>query len=101
VRLLEDAPSRLRLRAEVPAGGAYLLVRDSYDPGWGAEVDGREAALVRADGLWRAVRLAEGTHEVVLAYRPAPLLLGALLSLATALGLLVAYVLARRRARAS
>jgi hypothetical protein len=47
------------------------------------------------------VRLAEGTHEVVLAFRPAPLRLGAALSLLAALALLGAYVLARRRARAS
>ncbi|HEY7409247.1 MAG TPA: YfhO family protein [Vicinamibacteria bacterium] len=78
----------LWLRAEVPAGGAYLLVLEGYAPGWRATVDGRPAPVLRANGLFRALWLDAGAHEVALRYRPRALLAGAVVTALTAAALL-------------
>jgi membrane protein YfhO len=67
--------------ASVPDEGGYLVLIDSFDRGWKVEVDGRKAELLRADGAFRAVRLAAGTHVVGFRYVPRALLLGAATSL--------------------
>jgi membrane protein YfhO len=58
----------------------YLVVTDAYYPGWRAEVDGREAKLVRADYALRAVALSAGNHQVVLRYQPMSFAIGVGLS---------------------
>jgi hypothetical protein len=93
--IVEDRPTRVTLAAAVPEGGGYVVLLDSYDPNWVAEVDGQSAPLLEADGLFRAVRVAPGRHDVVFRYRSRPLLMGFAISLATALVLVVACALAR------
>jgi hypothetical protein len=92
--VVEDLPTFVTIRADVPADGGYLVLRDSYSPFWRAEVDGSEAPLLRADGLFRAVRLAQGTHTVRLVFVPTPVYSGAAVS---ALTLLLLTWLALRR----
>lgn len=61
-------------------GPGVLVVRDSFAPGWKADVDGRAAPLLRANGRHRAVALSGGRHEVRLAYQPPGLVPGLVLS---------------------
>ena len=49
---------------------AVLLVHDLYYPGWVAEVDGKQTPIVRADLLFRAVRVPAGTHRVTFNFTP-------------------------------
>jgi hypothetical protein len=42
----------------------FLILTDSYYPGWRAEVDGRPEPIYRADGMFRAVFLEPGRHSV-------------------------------------
>jgi hypothetical protein len=51
----------------------FLVLRDGYDPGWKAEVDGRPASVRTVDGLFLGVRLPAGAHRVRFHYRPAEL----------------------------
>lgn len=71
----------LEVEAWLGAAGV-LVVLESYEPGWTAAVDGVSAPVLRANGLFRAVRLGPGRHLVRFAYRPASARLGAALSLA-------------------
>lgn len=64
---------------------AYLVLADSYDPGWRATVDGEPAPIRPAWLAFRAVYLAPGKHEVIFRYRPAGFMAG----LAITLGSLV------------
>ena len=94
VEWVRDAPESVVLRVTAPQGG-YLVLRDTYFPGWTAEVDGRAAELIRADVLFRAVPLAArpGTQEVRMTYASRPFERGALLSaLAAALTLVLGLV---------
>jgi hypothetical protein len=88
--LLDEEPTRLTVAAEVPDGGACLLLLDRYDPHWRVAVDGADAPLLRADGLFRAVRLAPGAHTAVFSYRYGAFWLGAAVSALTAGALLAA-----------
>ena len=68
----------------------YLLQREAWYPGWHARVDGTEAPLLRADGLFRAVAVGAGVHDVDIYFESASFNRGTLLSGA---GLVVIIVL--------
>ncbi|HKC75280.1 MAG TPA: hypothetical protein VKF37_13945 [Chloroflexota bacterium] len=69
--------------------GGYLVIDDGWFPGWTATVDGRASPVLRADYLLRAVRLPPGHHLAHLVYAPLTYLLGATITCATVLALLV------------
>jgi hypothetical protein len=93
------APGTLRRVLWSPSASAFeleltrpavLVVTDTYFPGWRADVDGRSATILRANGYQQAVALPAGRHRVDLAYRPASLAQGARVSGIAALLLAVA-----------
>lgn len=58
------------LRFEVTAVNPRIVViLTSFDPGWRATIDGKSAVLIRANYLFSAIVVPEGTHEVQLIYR--------------------------------
>jgi len=69
-----------------------LVLLDSFDPGWTAYVDGARAEVLRADGVFRAVRLTAGKHDVRFEYVPRGLWLGAAISVVTAALLAAAWI---------
>jgi uncharacterized membrane protein len=79
VRWLSDSADEIRLevQSEKPS---WLVVLDSWDPGWSASIDGRGTKIVRADYNFRAVRVPEGTSTVRMTYRPPGLVFGAVVS---------------------
>jgi hypothetical protein len=93
--------TELVVSAAVGPSGGYLNVLDSYDPSWTVEVDGTPAQLLRANALFRAVRLAPGEHEVRFAYRPTAVYAGLGITSATGAMLLLGCWAAGRRPRRS
>ena len=69
-----------------------VLLSQQDAPGWLAFVDGRETAKLRGAGVFRAVFLKVGAHEVEWRYRPASLTLGAVISLLALAGISVFHV---------
>ena len=51
------------------ADPALVVVRNSYDPGWSATVDGAPAPVLATDYLVQGVAVPPGTHEIRLVYR--------------------------------
>ncbi len=98
-RFIEDGANVVSIEAAAGADGGYLVLLDSYDPAWRVEVDGAPAPLLRADVLFRAVRLAPGPHRVVFTHRPVGLYLWGATSAVAALALMTVLVFWRRRAR--
>lgn len=97
--IVEDGPHRVVVDARVPDGGGYLVLLDSFSEDWRVDVDGERAAIVRANGLFRAVRLVAGAHRLEFTYRPRAFILGAVVSVVSTLLLIVlaAWPLAGRR----
>ena len=88
-RITTDGDQEVALDAAAGAEGGYLVLLDSFDRGWRVDVDGRPATLLRANALYRAVRLPPGRHVVRFVYRPAVLYACAAISGLTALALVV------------
>src|SRR4051794_181141 len=95
-RITAESDSSLTLE-ESSSGRGYLVLLDTYYPGWRATVDGSKARIRPANAGFRAVEVPAGRHRVRFDYRPASVYAGGVISLA-ALGLVAAgLVLARRR----
>lgn len=60
---------RVDIEADSASGG-MLVLHDTYYPGWVAEIDGRAAAILRADVLFRGVEMPPGRHHVVFRFAP-------------------------------
>jgi hypothetical protein len=89
------APQRVVITATSDQGG-YLVLTDTWFPGWTARVDGQDVQVERADYAFRAVRLEPGRHEVEFRYRPGSVRLGLTLS---GLAALTTVALGRRPQR--
>ncbi len=99
-RIVEDGTNTITVEAGLPAAG-YLVLRDSFDPSWRAEVDGVAAEIARANGIYRAVRLPAGRHVIRFHYRPRELIAGLIITAMTGVVLLVSCMFPRRRAAAA
>ena len=95
----DDRPNTLAMTVSSPEAG-WLVLLDSWDPGWRAEVDGRRVTVERANVGFRAVRVPEGTSDVKFFYAPTELLAGAWLSATSASAIVIfAVVVGVRRRR--
>lgn len=96
---LEDGITRVGLRVEAPAP-ATLLLTDQYYPGWQALLDDRKPVpILRANEVFRQVRIPAGRHVVRFRYQPASFRVGLYLML---VGMLVGgFALATRNVKIS
>ncbi len=74
-RIVEDLPERVVVEADLQSPG-YLVLADTFDPGWSATDNGRPVPIRPAYVAFRAVYLEAGRHTVVFTYRPAGFVLG-------------------------
>lgn len=51
-------------------GNGFLVLMDSYFPGWTVKVDGKEQPLLKANYYYRAVQLDSGRHVLEFDYFP-------------------------------
>ncbi len=66
----------------------WLVLLESFDPGWRAAVDGAAVPVRPANGLFQAIAVPAGAHTVRWAYRPVGWRAGVALTLASALAAL-------------
>jgi hypothetical protein len=69
VRVERFAPDEIELGLDTPQAG-WLIVRDAFDPHWEASLDGDPVPVMRADMLYRAIRIPAGEHRLVFRYQP-------------------------------
>jgi hypothetical protein len=72
-------PNRVVVQVESD-GPAWLVVSDTWYPGWEARLDGDPVSIWRGDYLFRAVPVPAGTHIVEFVYRSVSFLTGVLLA---------------------
>jgi hypothetical protein len=95
---LVDRDELVSLRADLRRPG-YVVLDDSYYPGWQATVDDHPAKIVPANENFRAVAVGAGVHVIDYRYRPNSFRVGALISIIAAAGLfaMLGIILVRRR----
>jgi hypothetical protein len=99
-RIVAETPGRLVVEADLPSPG-FVVVLDTFDPGWRALVNGQEVPLLRANLAFRAVAVPSGRHLVEMVYRPRSLGLGLVISVLTGTGLLTALAVTGRSRRSA
>ena len=78
---------RISATVDIPES-RILQIAVPYSIGWNCHIDGKEADILRSDGLYMAVIVPEGRHEIVLRYKTPYLRAGLIISLLTLLVLL-------------
>jgi len=89
-------PGRIVVDVRADQDG-FVVVNEALYSGWTAWVDGSEAPILRANGLFMAVPVSAGEHTVTLEYRPRSLVLGIAISAAAVGLLLLAFAFVRIR----
>ncbi|QPJ61164.1 MAG: YfhO family protein [Candidatus Nitronauta litoralis] len=79
----------------------FLVLSDSYYPGWEAFIDDRPVTIYRANQAFRAIVIPPGKHEVEFRYRPKSFLYGAWISgVSLIAGVAFVFVSTKRRRKA-
>ena len=84
--IVAEQPDQINIEATMSKPG-FLLLLDTYYPGWTATANGVSAPILRADYDFRAVQLPAGKSMVQFRYKPGSFRLGIILCLAALLGL--------------
>ena len=63
-----EGPNTVKVTAQ--SLGGYLVLLDSFYPGWQVSVNDIKRELLRANGLFKSVFLEPGTHQMIFRYQP-------------------------------
>ena len=88
VSVEREDPEHIVLRVDTARGGILVTSEVDY-PGWEARVDGQPAEILRANAAFRGIAVPGGSHRVELCFRPRSLAVGAGVSLASLLGIVL------------
>ncbi|MEI6083865.1 MAG: YfhO family protein [Verrucomicrobiota bacterium] len=69
VQLSRDGHQHIRIKLTAPSA-CVVVINESYYPFWRATVDGQSTAILRVNCALMGVTVPEGSHEVVLQYKP-------------------------------
>jgi Bacterial membrane protein YfhO len=72
-------PNRVTVKTS-QEGNGFLVLMDSYFPGWTVKVDGQERPILQANHFYRAVQLSPGRHTLEFHYVPEGLNAGLMVS---------------------
>jgi hypothetical protein len=95
-RITTDRPTKVVAQTET-TGPAWLVLADTWYPGWGAAVDGKPMRIYRANLCQRAVHVPGGKHTVAFQYRAATFQRGLVISLGALVLWLAAMISSTRR----
>ena len=90
-RIVERANDRLLIETESTTAALLVLSEMAY-PGWQARLDGQAVDWQRVNYILSGVPVAAGKHRIEFFYQPQMVKNGAVVTLTTALGLLVLVV---------
>jgi hypothetical protein len=69
VEIVAESANSVTLGAQ-SEGGGWVVLSDLVYPGWRVKVDGGSGEILPANGLFRAVAVPAGAHEIRMDYRP-------------------------------
>jgi hypothetical protein len=100
VTINEQGSSQVQLTVEAPNPG-FVVLTDTFYPGWQVTVDGQAARIWQANLAFRAVAVEAGQHEISFRYRPRSFMVGLWISSVTGLIIVVMVVRLVRLHRAA
>jgi len=96
VKITGYLPHRVTVEVTMHNPG-FLILSDTYYPGWKVTVDGREEKIFPTDYLIRGVFLEKGDHSVEFSYEPMSFTIGVIISaLGIAMSLIVLFIFPSR-----
>jgi len=94
VQSLTDSGNAVTIRASSPRAG-WLILSDTFYPGWRATIDGAPVEIQMANEAFRAIAFPAGDHTIEFRYEPRSVFIGLIVSLASlgviVVGLIVSY----------
>lgn len=97
---IKYSPNHVTVRTR-QNGDGFLVLLDSYFPGWTVKVDGVEGRILQANHFFRAVKLGPGSHTVEFDFIPEGFKTGLAITLAAFIVLLGACTWIIRKNRLS
>lgn len=94
--IIEYQPEKVVIQAELNQGG-FLVLSDSWYPGWKVFVNGKKGKILRANYIMRAVQLSNGRHLVEFIYDPPSFKVGLFISLTIFILILILLVVSLKR----
>ena len=79
-KIVQYSPNQIAIATKADAN-QFLVLSDTFYPGWVAKVDGAVTKIYRANWTLRAVFVPSGEHTVTFSYKPRSFLIGAKISL--------------------
>lgn len=98
VKVESYAPDRIDISAQMTAPG-WLVLTDTWYPGWNALVDGIDTPILKANANFRAVFLSAGAHRVEFVFAPLSSRIGLTMTISAAIvqTLVILYLLFLRK----
>jgi hypothetical protein len=96
--VLRQGPDQVIVEVDMAQPG-YLVLADTYYPGWTATANGEAVEILSANHAFRAVQLERGHHRIVYQYAPRSFRLGAWITAIGTLLLAAALVVGRLQAQ--
>jgi hypothetical protein len=92
IRLTQYDPNFLKYQASANNGTQLAVFSEIYYPkGWKAFIDGKEAEILQANYVLRALVVPQGTHEIEFRFEPRSYFVGNKISMASSILLLLAF----------
>ena len=80
VRIYDYKPNDIKIQVMSPQPG-FLVLTDTYYPGWNAYINGTKVDIFRANYAFRAIKIDPGNHYIEFKYEPISVYLGGIISL--------------------
>lgn len=75
------SPTRLDIAIASPSDG-WVILADTWYPGWRAKLDGNNVEIAHANFLFRGIRVPAGNHDIKMQFLPASFSFGAGITIA-------------------
>jgi hypothetical protein len=83
IQLIERTPPYLKYESESSANGLAVFSEIYYPKGWHAFIDGKEAPILRANYVLRALEVPAGKHVIEFKFEPKPYVIGNKITMAS------------------
>ena len=87
VKVYDYKPTDIKIQVTSSQPG-FLVLTDTYYPGWNAYINGTKVDIFRANYAFRAIKIDPGNHYIEFKYEPISVYLGGIISLISLLILL-------------